>query len=267
MHLPRLVARIAASLALAAPVLGWAGTVDPARPTVLITGSNRGIGLAFVRHYVSEGWNVLATARSPAEATELKHLAETYPHLLIEQLDVTDETRIGELAVAYRGTPVDLLINNAGVYGDPAAQTWGSLDAATFEEVMAVNVFAPLKMAEAFADHVAASRQKKIVALTSGVSSIELGRGASNGLVYAISKAALNMAMRKAGTALEDRGVIVALVAPGMVGTDMLALSRPGQQNALEPDESVASMARIIAALDASYDGRPITYDGEVLPW
>ena len=243
-----------------------AASIDPARQTVLITGSNRGIGLAFARHYVGAGWNVIATARSPESAEELAALAAAYPHLLVERLDVTDDARIAALADAYRSTPIDLLINNAGVYGDVAKQRWGSLDADTFHDVMAVNVFAPLKMTEAFADHVAASRGKKVVSLTSGVSSLELGLGASNGLIYSISKAALNMAMRKSAIALRERGVIVALIAPGMVDTDMLATSRPDAQG-IAVERSVAGMAEVIAGLDASYDGKPRTYDGKVLPW
>jgi NAD(P)-dependent dehydrogenase (short-subunit alcohol dehydrogenase family) len=244
-----------------------AGTIDPERPTMLVTGSNRGIGLAFADHYARAGWNVIATARSPAGAARLQELAADYPHVVVEQLDVTDGARIAELANAYRNVSIDLLINNAGIYGDVDEQTWGNLDPETFRRVMAVNAFAPLKMAEAFADHVARSGQKKIVAITSGVSSLTLGLGARNGLIYAISKAALNMAMRKAGAELSSRGVIVALVTPGLVDTDMLALSRPGYENAISPEESVAGMAAVIAGLDETYDGAPVTYEGESLPW
>jgi NAD(P)-dependent dehydrogenase (short-subunit alcohol dehydrogenase family) len=236
-------------------------------PTVLITGANRGIGYAFAEHYAQAGWNVIATARTPAAATELNELAARHPRVAIEQLDVTNVARIAELARAYRAQPIDVLINNAGIYGDRAKQAWGSLDADTFKQVMAVNVFGPLKMAEAFADHVANSSQKKIVALTSGVSSIELGRGASDGLIYSISKAALNMAMRKTAMALQPRGVIVALIAPGMVDTDMLAQSRPGMPSGTSPAEVVAEMSTLINGLDQRYDGRPLTLEGGTLPW
>ena len=232
-----------------------------------MTGANRGIGFAFAEHYARSGWNVIATARAPEAAADLQALAARHPQVAIEQLDVTDIGRIGALAESYSGQSIDLLINNAGVYGERAKQAWGALDAVTFEQVMAVNVFGPLKMVEAFADHVAGSRQRKIVSLTSGVGSIELGRGASDGLIYSISKSALNMAMRKAAQALQPRGVIVALVAPGMVDTDMLAQSRPGMPSGTSPAESVVRMAVLIDALDGSYDGRPITADGERLPW
>ncbi|MDE0001895.1 MAG: SDR family oxidoreductase [Rhodospirillaceae bacterium] len=243
-------------------------SIDPDRPTVLITGSNRGIGLAFVKHYVAEGWNVLATARTPSRADELNALAEEYEHLLIEQLDVTDDERIVALATAYAGTPIDVLINNAGIYGGPEEQTLGSLDAQTFHEVMAVNVLAPMKMAEAFADHVAASGQKKIVSITSGAGSVSRETISTGGAYYGISKTALNMAMRKIGAELAGRGILVALVAPGPTVTDMLQTNRPSLvPRANTSEDAAAGMAAVIEGLDASYDGRPLSFDGSTVAW
>ena len=151
----RLLGRAAVAMSVIATLtvgVAHSGTIDPDRYTVLITGSNRGIGLAFAEYYTAAGWNVLATARSPEQATELASLAEGYEHLIIEQLDVTDNERIAVLAEVYRDTPIDLLINNAGVLGDLDKQRWGSLDPSTFDQVLAVNVFAPMKMAEVFAE-------------------------------------------------------------------------------------------------------------------
>lgn len=242
--------------------------IDSAQPTVLITGSNRGIGLAFAQYYADEGWNVIATARSPENAEELKALAASDENVIVEQLDVTDWARISELAAAYAGTPIDVLINNAGVYGERDKQKWGALDPETFREVNDVNVLGPLKMAEAFADHVAASRQKKIISITSGAGSVSPDRLAGGGMFYGVSKAALNMAMRKARAELEDRGIIVATIAPGIVQTDMLATNRPSLvPRARTPEESVAEMAAVIASLDHTYDGRPLNHDGMPLPW
>ena len=201
--------------------ISQAATIDPDRPTVLVTGANRGIGFAFAEYYVAAGWNVLAAVRTPEHATELSALANGYEHLVIEQLDVTDNKRIAELADRYRGTTIDVLINNAGVYGGLETQSWGSLDSETFKQVMAVNVFAPMKMAEAFADHVAASEQKKIVSITSGAGSVTREGRPGGGLIYEVSKAALNMSMRQIRAEVAEHGIIVALIAPGMVATDM----------------------------------------------
>jgi NAD(P)-dependent dehydrogenase (short-subunit alcohol dehydrogenase family) len=250
-----------------------AGEISADKPTVLITGANRGIGLAFVEHYVGEGWNVIATARSPDRAEVLMAIEQDYPNLLIEQLDVTDHGRITELADNYNGTAIDILINNAGVLGDLQKQTMGNLDTDVFTQVMAVNVLAPMKMIEAFSDHVAQSDQKKIVTITSGagVQSGDMSRG---GLYfYRISKTSVNMLMRVAQGELAARGIIVIPIAPGMVMTDMLREAfgeRPpgaGFPQALTPAESVAGMTSVIATLDSNYNGHPMNHDGSELPW
>lgn len=241
-------------------------TIDPERPTVLVTGANRGIGLAFAEHYVAAGWNVLAAVRAPERASDLAALASGYDHLVIEQLDVTDNARIEALAARYSGTPIDVLLNNAGVYGDIETQSWGSLSATTFEQVMAVNVFAPMKLAEAFADHVAASDQKKIVALSSGLGSVAMTGKMPGFYYYRISKTGLNMAMRGLRTDLRDRGIIVALIAPGMVGTQLLADSG-WTGKSLTPDESVAGMTQIIAGLTLEDKGTITNTDGKTIPW
>ena len=250
------------------PGVVLSATVDVGRPTVLVTGANRGIGLALVEHYVAAEWNVIATARTPGSATELHALAEIYEHLLIEQLDVTDNPRIAALADAYRDTPIDVLINNAGVYGDVETQSWGSLEASTFNEVFAVNVLAPMKMAEGFADQIAASDQKKIVSITSGAGSVSREGFSGGGMFYGVSKAALNMAMRQVRAELKDRDVVVAAIAPGLVATDMLAIARPASvSRAQTPAQSAAGIAAVIEGLEESYDGRPLNYDGSVMSW
>jgi NAD(P)-dependent dehydrogenase (short-subunit alcohol dehydrogenase family) len=98
------------------------------QPTVLITGSNRGIGLGFVKHYAAEGWNVIATCRKPEQAEDLAALQREYPNIVIEQLDVTDHARIDALADAYRDQPIDLLVNNAAILGSLPEQKIGGLD-------------------------------------------------------------------------------------------------------------------------------------------
>jgi len=262
---------IAAALSLSVLLISqnvFAQRIDPDQPTVLITGSNRGIGLAFVGHYAAEGWNVIATVRAPDRADDLKALAARNERVVVEQLDVTDYARIAELAAKYTGTPIDVLINNAGIYGARDRQKWGSLDPEAFHRINAVNVLGPLKMAEAFADHVAASEQKKIISITSGAGSVSPDRVAGGGVFYGISKAALNMAMRKARAELADRGIIVASIAPGLVLTDMLRTNRPSLvPRAHAPEESVEGIAEVIESLDHTYDGQPLNFNGAVIPW
>ena len=162
--------------------------------------------------------------------------------------------------------PIDLLINNAAVLGDLEEQQYGSLDFDLFEWVMAVNVYGPMKMGEAFTEHVAASDQKKIVTLTSGLGSLKL-MGSMKGMnYYRISKAGVNMAMRGLRSDLKGRGIIVALMAPGMVGTQLLADSG-WDGPSLTTDESVAGMAPLIAGLTTEDKGTPTNVTGRVIPW
>ena len=82
--------------------------------------------MRFARYYADAGWNVIATARKPEAAAELNALAADNPQVVVEQLDVTDLERIQELAAAYEGTTIDLLINNAALLGGRAEQMFGS---------------------------------------------------------------------------------------------------------------------------------------------
>ena len=236
--------------------------------TVLITGSNRGLGLELVKQYAAAGWTVIATARDPDRATELRMLAAADDRIRIERLDVRDTGAITALAARYRGTPIDVVLNNAGVLGDLDAQTLGSLDYAQFEEVMAVNVFAPLAVAEAFLDHVARSRQKTIVSLTSrsGIISQPGWRGP---YFYRASKVGLNMVMRVLAEEVRDRGVIVALVSPPPTDTDMLrALIGPeGASRQARPADVAGALLRVIGGLTLASSERVTYVDGTALPW
>jgi NAD(P)-dependent dehydrogenase (short-subunit alcohol dehydrogenase family) len=236
--------------------------------TVLITGSNRGLGLEFVKQYAAGGWTVIATARDPGGATELRQIAATNSKVVVERLDVLDTKAITALAAKYKGRPLDLLINNAGVLGDMKAQALGSLDYDAFEEVMAVNVYAPLAMAEAFRESVAASGQKKIVAITSrsGIISLPGSRGP---YFYRASKVALNMVMRVLADDLRSRGIVVAVVSPAPTETDMLR-ALIGPDNAArqaKPADVIAGLIRVIDGLTQENSDKPVYFDGTILPW
>lgn len=254
------------SLAIATTVVPAQGAFDPASPTVLITGSNRGIGLALAERYGEKDWNVIATARRPAGADDLVALQKRYPKLVIEKLDVTDHAGIEALAEQYSNQNIDVVINNAAVLGDLPSQTVGGLDYDLFEQVMAVNVYGPLKVAEAFSDHVQGSEQKKIVSITSGLGSIAFAQRMGGFYYYRMSKAALNMGMQGLRADLSKRGIIVSLVSPGMVDTKLLRDSGYRGQS-LSTQESANSLYDIIAALTPEDKGKPINVDGSVLPW
>lgn len=242
-----------------------APAADSVPPTVLITGSNRGIGLAFAKWYAEQGWNVVATCRRPEQAEDLHALAGKHGSLSVELLDVTREDHIRDLADRYAGQPIDLLINNAAVLGPLPEQSLGGLDYDRFELTMAVNVYAPLRLSEALADNVVAAGGK-IVAITSGVASLTLMERMRGMYFYRMSKSALNMGWRALRTDLKPLGVAVLLVSPGMVDTSLLRESGY-RGEALTTEESVAGMVEIIADATLDDPGLPINVDGRVLPW
>lgn len=246
-----------------------APSAAPAPGTVLVTGSNRGLGLEFVRQYAAAGWRVIATARDPQGAAELRAVAAKSTRVSVDALDVTSREAIAALAAKYQGTPIDVVINNAGVLGDMQAQAPGAYEYGEFEQVMAVNVYGALAVADAFREHVAASRQKKVVSLTSrsGIISQPGYRGPS---FYRASKIALNMVMRVLADDLRERGVIVALVSPPPTETDMLR-QLIGPQNAARqarPGDVIAGLMKVIDGLTLEQSGGPpIYFDGTTLPW
>lgn len=259
---------LAASLGLLMLLGGAAGAADDAgadAPTILITGANRGIGLEFVRQSAERGWQVIATARKPAEAADLQALAAGNPRIVIEQLDVTDFEQVDALAAKYQDRPIDVLLNNAGISGAMQDQMFGRhSDWAVFERILRTNTIAPLKMAEAFLPHLLASGQKKLVNVSSSEGSI--GSVTQPRMYfYRASKAALNMEMRNVALSQKGKGLLVANINPGMVDTDMLAVM---PKRMLRPKEdAVKDLIRIMDQLDADNTGRFWNFDGTELPW
>ena len=239
------------------------------QPTVLITGGNRGIGLEFVKQYAEDGWNVIATARNPKKAKELKALAETHSNIVIEQLDVTDHTRIEWLADIYKDQPIDVLLNNAGLTPKYASafQRVKGVDFDTASKSFEVNAAGPLKMAQAFMPHVEASEQKKIIVISSKAGSFDASPKMPMMYSYRASKAALNMFMYALAFETPKKGITLVLLSPGQVNT-MDENSGIKQPNTIEPPESVGKMRAIIAGLTLEDNGRFINYaDGQDVGW
>ncbi len=241
-----------------------------AADTVLITGANRGIGLEFARQYAALGWRVVATHRSEDQPASLVALQRRYPEtVVVERLDVTDHAMIDALASRYRGQPVDVLINNAGLVGaleHVQDQMFGSLDYELLALFMLTNVAGPLKVSEAFFDNVRISEQKRIVAISSLAGSFQAAATNRPGRVhYKTSKAALNMAVTCIATATGDADIIAVAIHPGGVKVEKLAaFDLPGF---IEPAESIASMIRVIDSLEPADSGTFLNYTGEPLPW
>lgn len=237
--------------------------------TVLVTGANRGIGLEFVRQYAEKGWDVIATHRRQTVPESLAALQSEYPKLIrVETMDVTDHAGVDTLAAKLEGTAIDLVVNNAGISGGGSAtQQFGRLDYSTFQDVMDVNVAGPLKVAESFLEHVAASDQKMIFTVTSSQGSI--GSVNRPGLFYyRSSKSAVNMVMRNVAThpKVTERGILFGLIAPGATDTDFMAEVR-GRIPLGDPKERVAGMIKQIENYPRDGSTPAFEWDGEEIPW
>jgi len=233
-------------------------------PTALVTGANRGLGLEFVKQYASDGWRVYAVVRDPGHGIkELEKLAaERRADITIETLDVTDFAAVDALAEKLTGTPIDLLINNAGsLTGDRGSSgRVQSLDALDFDRWSAefrLNAQAPLAMARAFADHVAASDHRTIVNMTSGLGMIS-NTDAGGFYYYRSAKAALNMVTKALAADLADRGITVLALDPGWVRTRM-----GGESANIAPSESVTGLREVIAGAGPDMSGRIFNRHGE----
>lgn len=231
------------------------------KPTyqVLVTGANRGIGLEFARQYAADGWRVIACCRDPLGAAELHALAAAAAgKVTVHALDVSDFNQIARLAVALQGQAVDLLINNAGFYPE---SSFDAIDYADWDKAFRINAMAPMRMVECFVEHVAGSRLRKIVTLSSKMGSIADNSGGGSYL-YRTSKAAVNMVMKSLAIDLQPRCIAVTTLHPGWVKTDM------GGANALiTKEQSVTGMRLVIDQLSIHNAGRFIAYDGQEIPW
>ncbi|MGB0895180.1 MAG: SDR family oxidoreductase [Parashewanella sp.] len=226
---------------------------------VLITGANRGIGLALVKAYCEHHWQVIACCRDPESATELTELLETYDSLDVFALDVTDHSAIMELASELKGVELDLLINNAGYYG-PKGEPFGDTDVDEWRKVFEINTIAPMKMMEAFYDSL-----KSVGGLIANMSSAmgSMGENASGGAyIYRSSKAALNAITKSiAQDGLPD-GVNAIALHPGWVQTEM------GGANALiTTDESVTGLKNVLDNFTIEQNGGFYDCKGRNLAW
>ena len=237
--------------------------------TVLVTGANRGIGFEFVRQFAEQGWHVIAGARDPEGADNLRELADGHDAIDIEKLDVASVKSIDALAARLDGQTIDVLINNAGLFGEFETQAFGVIDFDQFDAFMRTNALGPLKMCEAFVPHVKASHAGKMISITSQAGSFGLDSGGLPGMYfYKSSKAAQNMIMRNVANDAKAHGIVVCILSPGMVNTagDDIPPERrfPGL---IEPPESIAGMIGVIDRLTMEDTGSFIRYTGEHQPW
>jgi NAD(P)-dependent dehydrogenase (short-subunit alcohol dehydrogenase family) len=230
-------------------------------PSTLITGANRGLGFEFARQYLADGWQVYAACRNPQSASELRRLADASDDKLqILALDVIDPVSVQAAAAKLAGQAIDLLLNNAGI-GGPRGQSVGNIDYEAWAKVLDVNTMGPLRVSEAFVDHVAQSERKLIVTITSGMGSLA-DNTCGGAYAYRSSKAAVNMVMRSLAIDLAPRGIACVVINPGWVLTDM-----GGPHATLTTAESVKKLRRLIETLGPGQSGKFFNYDGREYAW
>ncbi|WP_020592300.1 SDR family oxidoreductase [Kiloniella laminariae] len=225
-------------------------------PTVLITGANKGIGLAFAKSFAVDGWKVHACCRQPDKAVDLKSIEG---NVALHKLEVTDGLRLAGLAREIVDEPIDILINNAGYFGPRLP--FGETDYDDWAYTFLVNSMGPLRMAEHFVEHVARSERRLIVNISSKMGSLAANES-GGGYVYRSSKAALNMVSKSLAIDLQEKGVSVITVHPGHVQTDM-----GGEDAPVSISKSVSGLRKVIANVTEADTGKFYNYDGSIIPW
>ena len=227
--------------------------------TALITGANRGIGLALATCYAAApDGHVIAVARNPDSSEGLEALIRSSAgRVRAIRADISEAVQIAGLAKDLDGAMIDLLVNNAGI----ASRTeFGSIAAQDIVDVFAVNAFAPVLLTQALQPLLA--RGGKVVNVTSTLGSMKAASERTDALVYSMSKVALNMFSIKLAMLLRPQGVVVVAMHPGGVRTRLGGCSAP-----LSPESSAEMMLRVIHALDIEQSGAYLAYDGSAIPW
>ena len=217
---------------------------------IVITGSNRGIGLSLSKHYLQHGFNVYSVCRQPSK--ELESLGVN----VIAGIDVSNASDVSKLADALSGVSIDLLINNAGILKN---EVLGQIDFDSIQAQIEVNAYGPLRVTEALRNNF--KRDAKIAMITSRMGSIaDNSSGGRYG--YRMSKAALNIAAVSIAHDLRDQGIALAIIHPGLVGTDMI-----GGYGDITPDQAAARIAERISELTLETSGSFWHSNGDALPW
>lgn len=226
--------------------------------TVAITGAGRGIGLELARQHVEAGDRVIALVRNPESASKLADLAAASGgKLTVHKMDVADDASVKAGAAETAGEAIDVLYNVAGVSGSDPAELESS-DWAEWDEVFRIMVQGPLRVLQAFLPRL--GEGSKVINISSQLAASTWPYGGY--YAYASAKAALNRLMRSVATDLKERGVIVGLMHPGWVQTDM-----GGEAADITPTESAQGIRNVAAAWTLDRSGDFLKWNGETHAW
>ena len=226
--------------------------------TVLITGSNRGLGLEFAKCYSENNYNVIACCRNKDVASGLHSLSKKHDSIQMYSLDVSDTAQIKALSNSLQSQPIDILINNAGIY---RPSTLGDIDKDDWMDSFLVNTIAPYEIIQNFLPNLLIGESKKVVSITSKMGSID-DNTSGGSYIYRSSKTALNSMMRSLSHDLLGQGISTLTLHPGWVKTDM-----GGQGAWIDANESVEGMINQIENLSINNSGLYIDYAGKSINW
>ncbi|MFK8022163.1 MAG: SDR family oxidoreductase [Pseudomonadales bacterium] len=225
------------------------------KKTVLITGANRGIGLALAERFIAKGYHVIGTARTPSKASALRALGAT-----VEKLDVAEQSSVNAMAKRLEETPIDIVINNAGIVGHNE-KNFSDLNIDAIQETFNVNTLGPLRVTQALLANLAQSDRKLVVNISSRMGSMEANTWGCC-IAYRASKAALNSANKTLAVDLKDQGLSFVVLHPGYVKTDMN--SGEGDYTA---EQSASGLLKVILGLSPSDSGNFYDHLGKQLAW
>lgn len=222
---------------------------------ILITGANRGIGLKFAE-ILSANNNIYATARDITNADDLKKFDNT--ELL--ELDLLDKDSIKSFCSELKDIPLDMIINNAGIFQDEQMEET-ILDPELWLDEIMINAIGPVVLSQKLKENIMSGNDKKIIFISSQMGSID-DNYSGGYYFYRTSKSALNSAAKSLSIDWKADGISVLMLHPGWVRTDM------GGSNAkLDIDTSVSKMLDVINSLDMGKTGAFLNYEGKKLEW
>ena len=238
---------------------------------IFITGTNRGLGLEFVRQYLGQGHTILATSRNPIKATHLQKLKNNYPdqlHLIPMDLDKPDVIKRAGQTASNLVPHIDILINNAGAgtrqieaSRKKVLTQLDSLDSRELSQMIRVNAIGPLLVVKELRGLLGKANSAKVINISSGMGSISQRQSGST-YGYSGSKALLNMYTRLLGFDLQPTGIIVVALHPGWVQTDM-----GGPAAEYPVSKSVTNMINVIDGFGKAQTGRFFNLLGQEIPW
>lgn len=231
---------------------------------ILITGTNRGLGLELTRQCAEAGNRVFATCRRPDEASELQALAQAHSNITILALDVADDIQFVVFAesLAAQTDGLDVILHNAGINPrTPEARGFGTLTAAAIQEQVQTNAIGPLLLTQALLPLIQKGQNPIVVMVSSQMGSLQW-KQKGGGYAYSMSKSAMNMAARTLAYDLKPQGIRVITLHPGWVITDM-----GGEEAELTPQESASSIRDLIGKVSLEDSGSFYKWNGTPHVW